>query len=56
MSNESLENDVSHVEFNNTHVIYKDVTVFQHFDWRIPRGTKWRILGDTGTGRPHLYH
>lgn len=54
ISNESLKSEVSHVEFNNAHVIYKEVTVFQHFDWKIPRGTKWRILGDNGTGKTTL--
>lgn len=54
ISNDSLGDGIPHIEFNNAHVIYKDLTVFQHFDWKIFRGTKWRILGNNGTGKTTL--
>ncbi|EGV60466.1 hypothetical protein PSN45_001776 [Yamadazyma tenuis] len=52
ISNSDLsDNDTPHVEFNNASVIYKDVPVLANFNWQIPRGTSWRILGENGTGK-----
>ncbi|KAK6462304.1 P-loop containing nucleoside triphosphate hydrolase protein [Scheffersomyces coipomensis] len=43
-----------HVEFKNASVAYKGLTIFEKFDWVIPKGSKWRILGDNGTGKTTL--
>ncbi|KAI5954274.1 hypothetical protein KGF54_002049 [Candida jiufengensis] len=43
-----------HIEFTNARVAYKDLVIFHDFDWKIPKGTKWRIVGDNGTGKTTL--
>lgn len=43
-----------HIEFNNASIIYKGLIIFQNFNWKIPKGSKWRILGDNGTGKTTL--
>ncbi|KAK6454774.1 P-loop containing nucleoside triphosphate hydrolase protein [Scheffersomyces xylosifermentans] len=43
-----------HIEFHGASVAYKGLTIFSNFNWKIPRGTKWRILGDNGTGKTTL--
>ncbi|KAI3404552.2 hypothetical protein KGF56_002651 [Candida oxycetoniae] len=50
------QNNVSaHIEFENAKVSYKDdVVLFQNFNWKIPKGSKWRIMGDNGTGKTTL--
>lgn len=40
-----------HIEFHNASVAYKGVHVLRDFNWTVPRGSKWRILGDNGTGK-----
>lgn len=39
------------IEFENASVVYKSVPVLQNFSWKIKRGSRWRILGDNGTGK-----
>ncbi|KAK6876168.1 putative ABC transporter ATP-binding protein [Candida tropicalis] len=43
-----------HIEFHNASVAYKKLVIFDNFNWRIPQGSKWRILGDNGTGKTTL--
>ncbi|CCG24726.1 Modf protein [Candida orthopsilosis Co 90-125] len=40
-----------HIEFNNARVAYKDLIILKDFNWMIPKGSKWRIMGDNGTGK-----
>ncbi|KAF6069574.1 ABC transporter family protein [Candida albicans] len=47
------QNDI-HIEFQNASVTYKQLVIFDDFNWKIPRGSKWRILGDNGTGKTTL--
>lgn len=47
------KNDL-HIEFQNASVAYKSLVIFDKFNWRIPQGSKWRILGDNGTGKTTL--
>lgn len=56
ISNETLctSGETPHIEFRNASVVYKDLPIFTNFDWKIPRGSKWRILGDNGTGKTTL--
>lgn len=52
ITNEQLkETGAPHIEFNNASVVYKSVPVLQNFNWAVPRGSKWRILGNNGTGK-----
>lgn len=39
------------IEFNNASVVYKGQCVLQNFNWKVERGSKWRILGNNGTGK-----
>lgn len=39
------------IEFDNASVVYKGKPILKEFNWRIERGSKWRILGDNGTGK-----
>lgn len=48
---EQIEASDPIIEFNNASVIYKGQTILQNFDWKIERGSKWRILGNNGTGK-----
>ncbi|CAK9436746.1 uncharacterized protein LODBEIA_P12680 [Lodderomyces beijingensis] len=43
--------DEPHIEFNNARVAYKGLTIIDNFNWLIPRASKWRIMGDNGTGK-----
>ena len=56
ITNESLcaSGEIPHIEFRNASVVYKDLPIFTNFNWKIPRGSKWRILGDNGTGKTTL--
>lgn len=56
ISNETLcaSGETPHIEFRNASVVYKGLPIFTNFDWKIPRGSKWRILGDNGTGKTTL--
>ncbi|KAK6201477.1 P-loop containing nucleoside triphosphate hydrolase protein [Scheffersomyces amazonensis] len=56
ITNESLRQiDIApHVEFNNASVAYRGLVIFKDFNWVIPKGSKWRILGDNGTGKTTL--
>ncbi|EGW32660.1 uncharacterized protein SPAPADRAFT_61722 [Spathaspora passalidarum NRRL Y-27907] len=40
-----------HIEFNNAAVSYKGLVILKDFNWKIPQGSKWRILGNNGTGK-----
>ncbi|CAI5757516.1 unnamed protein product [Candida verbasci] len=53
---EKIDNQVDspHVEFINATVKYKDLVIFQNFNWKIAKGSNWRILGDNGTGKTTL--
>ncbi|EEQ41545.1 hypothetical protein CLUG_05673 [Clavispora lusitaniae ATCC 42720] len=42
------------IEFKNACVAYKGQTVLKNLDWKIQRGSKWRILGNNGTGKTTL--
>lgn len=44
-------NETPHIEFNKASVVYKDLPVLVDFTWKVPRGSKWRILGNNGTGK-----
>lgn len=46
-----LQNEKCHVQFQNASVVYKGLPVLQNFNWCIPRGSRWRILGNNGTGK-----
>ncbi|KAI5963845.1 hypothetical protein KGF57_001220 [Candida theae] len=48
---DAFKEDPIHIEFNNAKVAYKDLTILKDFNWKIPKGSKWRILGDNGTGK-----
>lgn len=50
----SLQGATPHIEFNNASVVYKTLPIFQHFNWVVPRGSNWRILGNNGTGKTTL--
>lgn len=52
-NNHFTENDI-HIEFQNASVAYKQLVIFDDFNWKIPRRSKWRILGDNGTGKTTL--
>lgn len=39
------------IEFKNAYVVYKDKPVLKDFNWNVERGSRWRILGDNGTGK-----
>lgn len=56
ISNDSLcsSGEIPHIEFNNASVVYRDLPIFTEFNWKIPRGSKWRILGNNGTGKTTL--
>lgn len=43
--------ELIHIEFNNARVAYKDLIILKDFNWKIPKGSKWRIMGDNGTGK-----
>lgn len=49
ISNQSLSNP--YIEFNNASVIYRGLPVLKDFNWKVPRGSTWRILGENGTGK-----
>ncbi|ODV77470.1 P-loop containing nucleoside triphosphate hydrolase protein [Suhomyces tanzawaensis NRRL Y-17324] len=49
ISNSSLS--PSHIQFTNASVAYRGLKVLDKFNWNIPHGSKWRILGDNGTGK-----
>lgn len=40
-----------HLEFNNASVVYKNLAILSNFNWRVPKGSNWRILGENGTGK-----
>lgn len=39
------------IEFRDASVIYKGVLLLEKFSWSIERGSRWRIIGDNGTGK-----
>lgn len=47
----TFKEETIHIEFNNARVAYKDLIILKDFNWKIPKGSKWRILGDNGTGK-----
>ncbi|CAK7895298.1 hypothetical protein CAAN1_10S01332 [[Candida] anglica] len=52
---DSLKGELtSHIEFKNASVVYKEVPILTEFNWIVPRGSKWRILGNNGTGKTTL--
>lgn len=42
------------IEFENASVVYRGTPILKGFNWGIERGSKWRILGDNGTGKTTL--
>lgn len=58
IANEEIVNDLKgatpHIEFKNASVVYKTLPIFQNFNWIVPRGSNWRILGNNGTGKTTL--
>ncbi|RLV94816.1 putative ABC transporter ATP-binding protein [Spathaspora sp. JA1] len=50
ITNQDLQPPI-HIEFNNAAVSYKGLVILQDFNWKIPQGSKWRILGNNGTGK-----
>lgn len=43
-----------HIEFSNACIKYGDKVVIENFNWSIPKGSTWRILGNNGTGKTTL--
>ncbi|QRG39794.1 hypothetical protein FDK38_004249 [Candidozyma auris] len=39
------------IEFSNAYVSYRGTDVLKNFTWRIQRGSRWRILGENGSGK-----
>ncbi|RCK64158.1 hypothetical protein Cantr_10795 [Candida viswanathii] len=54
ITTDHFDKDGLHIEFQNASVAYKKLVIFDNFNWRIPPGSKWRILGDNGTGKTTL--
>ncbi|EMG49958.1 hypothetical protein SBY92_001130 [Candida maltosa Xu316] len=54
ITNDSFPSENLHIEFKNASVAYKKLVIFDDFNWKIPPGSKWRILGDNGTGKTTL--
>lgn len=48
------ESNSVHLEFINATIQYKDLKIISNLNWKIPRNSKWRILGDNGTGKTSL--
>lgn len=46
-----IETEDPIIEFNNASVIYRGQIILQNFNWKVERGSKWRILGNNGTGK-----
>lgn len=42
------------LEFVNANIQYKKLKIISDLYWKIPASTKWRILGDNGTGKTTL--
>lgn len=40
-----------HIEFDNASVVYRGLPVLLNFNWVVEPGSRWRILGDNGTGK-----
>lgn len=51
MDKSELLGQPCHIRFENASVVYKDLPVLQNFSWCVPRGSRWRILGNNGTGK-----
>lgn len=52
ISNDDLSKfKVPYIEFDNASVIYKDLPILKSFNWKVDKGSKWRILGNNGTGK-----
>lgn len=53
ISNNDIESpdQIPFIEFKNASVIYKQLPVLTDFNWKIPKGSNWRILGENGTGK-----
>lgn len=43
-----------HIEFKNASVVYKGKPVLLNLNWKVPPRSKWRILGNNGTGKTTL--
>lgn len=54
VSSMSETDETPHIEFRNASVVYRDLPIFTSFNWKISRGSKWRILGNNGTGKTTL--
>lgn len=39
------------IEFHNAHVAYKGHYILKNFSWKVARGSRWRILGENGSGK-----
>lgn len=39
------------IEFENAHVSYRGKQVLRNFSWKVARGSRWRILGKSGSGK-----
>lgn len=50
----SIEVDDPIVEFENASVIYEGQPILKAFNWKVQRGSKWRILGANGSGKTTL--
>lgn len=48
----SAKNNVPpHIQFDNASVVYRGLPVLLDFNWIVQPGSRWRILGDNGTGK-----
>lgn len=43
-----------HVEFHNASVVYKGKTLLKNFNWKLGRGSIWRVAGVNGSGKTTL--
>lgn len=39
------------IEFDKAHVAYKGHFILKNFSWKVERGSRWRILGENGSGK-----
>lgn len=46
--------ETAFIEFKNACVVYKNLPVFLDFNWRVKKGSSWRIIGENGSGKTTL--
>lgn len=43
------------IEFNNAYVAYKGHHILRDFTWKVPKGSRWRVLGENGSGKTTVF-